>query len=155
ARARTKLGDLADRIYLTSEALEQATRPALAARHASRFVQAGVTRMADLCCGAAGDLLAFATAERALLAVDRDPLVCEIARANLAALGLDRYARVDCADVTRIEASDLQEVDGVFIDPARRSSRGRTFDPGSYSPPFGFVLDLPRSVAATGAKLAP
>jgi len=43
----------------------------------------------------------------------------------------------------------------VFVDPARRTGRGRTFDPRAYSPPLGAVVEMSRSVAATGAKVAP
>jgi hypothetical protein len=43
----------------------------------------------------------------------------------------------------------------VFVDPARRSGRGRLLDPGQWSPPWSFVRGLPERVGAVGAKLAP
>jgi hypothetical protein len=53
-------------------------------------------------------------------------------------------------------AVDLSTFDAVFCDPARRSATGRRlFDPASYSPPWDFVVDLPRRVPGTVLKLAP
>jgi hypothetical protein len=46
-------------------------------------------------------------------------------------------------------------VDGVFCDPARRTSSRRVFDPSSYSPPWDFVSSLPSRVPRTVLKLAP
>lgn len=151
SRARPRLGDLADRLFLTDDGLQQATRPAVAARHASRY--AGTTGpVLDLCCGVGLDLLALATAGHRVTGVDRDALTVEVARANVGALGLSERADVRCADVTEV---DLSGAGAVFVDPARRSGRGRTFDPRSYSPPFDVVLEMADRVPATGAKLAP
>jgi SAM-dependent methyltransferase len=152
ARGRAKLGDLADRVFLTDDGLQQATRPAVAARHAERYVAAGAAPVLDLCCGIGGDLIALAGAGVRVTGVDSDPLTAAVARANLAVLGLDDVADVRCADVA---ALDVTSAGGLFIDPARRGSRGRTFDPRAYSPPFGAVLELAGRVPATGAKLAP
>lgn len=152
ARARDKLGGLAERLFLTDEGLQQATRPAVAARHARRYADLGVSAAVDLCCGIGGDLLALAGAGLRVTGVDRDPLTCEVARANVDALGLGDRASVRCADVTDV---DLADVDAVFVDPARRGARGRTFDPRAYSPPFDAVVGMAAAVPATGAKLAP
>jgi hypothetical protein len=51
---------------------------------------------------------------------------------------------------------DLDGVDGVFADPARRrAGRGRVMDPRSWSPPWGFISALPSRVPRTVLKLAP
>ena len=153
ARARHRLGGLADRLYLTPDGLEQLTRPEVAARHAGRYAAA-----IDLCCGVGGDLTALAAAARGRLAVtgvDRDPLAVEVARANLAVLGLADHADVRVGDVPGDVDDDLAGADGVFVDPARRSGRGRALDPRTWSPPWDTVLDLARRVPATGAKTAP
>ncbi|HEX6935718.1 MAG TPA: methyltransferase domain-containing protein [Actinomycetes bacterium] len=152
ARAKAKLGDLADRLFLTDDGLQQASRPAVAARHARRYADAGTSPLLDLCCGIGGDLLALAGAGLRVTGVDRDPMTVEVARANVEALGLAGRADVRCADVTDV---DLTGTTGVFVDPARRGSRGRTFDPRAYSPPFDAVLAMAAQVPATGAKLAP
>lgn len=153
ARARVKFGDVADRLFFTEDGLQQATRPAVAARHAQRFTAAGPTGpVLDLCCGIGGDLIALASSGLAAVGVDRDPLTAATAEANLAALGLAGRASVQVADVENV---DLVGAGGVFVDPARRSARGRTFDPAAYSPPYDAVLAMAAAVPATGAKLAP
>jgi SAM-dependent methyltransferase len=152
ARARPKLGAQAGRLFLTEDGLQQATRPAVAARHAQRYVAAGAGSVLDLCCGIGGDLLAMADAGLRVTGVDRDPLTCAVAAANLAELGLSARAEVRCADVAGVPLAGAQ---AVFVDPARRTARGRTFDPRAYSPPFDTVLATAADVPATGAKLAP
>ena len=154
ARGRRKFGAEADRMFFTPDGLEQATRPAVAALHAARFASAGVTRIADLCCGIGGDLPRLAGVADTVLGVDRDPLTAEVARTNLDVLRVGSRAEVRCEDVTGL---DLAGWSGAFIDPSRRGGPGgrRTFDPSAYSPPYDFVLDLATRVPATGAKLAP
>lgn len=152
ARAATKFGDLAGRLFFTEDGLQQATRPEVAALHAGRYVEAGVSRVLDLCCGIGGDLLPLAAAGVGVTGVDRDPLTAAVASANVEVLGLGTRASVVVADATEV---DLAGVEAVFVDPARRSARGRTFDPRAYSPSFAAVLAMAAAVPATGAKLAP
>lgn len=152
ARGRAKFGELAGRLLFTDDGLQQATRPAVAALHAGRFAAEGSTAVLDLCCGIGGDLIAMAQAGLRVTGVDREPLTCAVAEANVAELGLAEWAGVRCADVAEV---DLAGAAAVFVDPARRSSRGRTFDPRAYSPPFDAVLEMARAVPATGAKVAP
>ena len=152
ARAHGKFGDSADRLYFTAQGLEQATRRPVAQLRARRYAAGGLRRVADLGCGVGGDALALASAGVAVLAVERDPLVAEVAQANAAALGLADGVEVRCADVTEV---DLGGCDAAYCDPARRTERGRTFDPAAWSPPWSFLLDLVRRVAAVGVKVAP
>ncbi len=152
ARGRAKFGDLADRLLFTEDGLQQATRPAVAALHAGRFAAAGAGTVLDLCCGIGGDLIAMASAGLRVEGVDHDPLTCAVAAANVSELGLAERATVRCADVAEV---DLAGATAVFVDPARRTGRGRTFDPRAYSPPFDSVLEMARAVPATGAKVAP
>jgi SAM-dependent methyltransferase len=153
ARARGKLGDAAARLWFTPDGLEQATRPGVAAGHAERFARAAVERVADLCCGIGGDLVPLAGAARSgAVGVDRDPLTAAVAAANAAVLGAGERVELRCEDVA---VTDLAGVGGVFVDPARRGGGRRALDPGSWSPPFSFVLDVAARVPATGAKLAP
>lgn len=151
ARAVPKAGDRAGLLFFTDEGLQQATRRAVAERHAQRYAGSDGPVL-DLCCGVGLDLLALAGAGLRVTGVDRDPLTVEVARANLDVLGLSARADVRCADVTDV---DLAGAAAVFIDPARRTARGRSFDPRSYSPSFDTVLGIAAGVPATGAKLAP
>lgn len=106
-RAVAKFGpEDAYRMYFTPNGVEQATRTSVATHRASRFAAlGGVRRVADLCCGIGGDAIALARAGIGVLAVDRDPLTAEVARANAEALGLTALIEVRCADVTDIDTS--------------------------------------------------
>lgn len=152
ARARAKFGDDAALLWFTAEGLEQATRPVVARHRARRLAALDVRRVVDLCCGIGGDLPQLAAVAESTVGVDRDPLTCAVAEANLDVLGLADRARVEQAEVTGV---DLAAVDAAYVDPARRGARGRTFRPEQFSPPFSFVLELLARVPATAAKLAP
>jgi SAM-dependent methyltransferase len=165
-RAVAKFGAAAARMYFTPDGLEQATRASVARLRAERFRDAGVRRVADLCCGVGADTLAFAAAGIAVLAVDRDPLTCAVLAANAAALGLADLIEVRHADVTDLldgtGAPDgsgaelsLAGCDAAFLDPARRTARGRVFDPEAYAPPWSFALALAERVPMTAVKVAP
>ncbi|WP_328468164.1 class I SAM-dependent methyltransferase [Streptomyces sp. NBC_00448] len=142
----------AARMYFTPDGVEQATRASVAAHRAERFRALGVRRLADLCGGIGGDAVALARAGIEVLAVDRDPLTCAVARANAQSLGLADRIEVRCADVAEVDTAGY---DAVFVDPARRSGRGRTFDPEAYSPPLSWALAAARTVPHAAVKVAP
>ncbi|MFE1234440.1 SAM-dependent methyltransferase [Streptomyces sp. NPDC058745] len=152
-RAVAKFGaEDAHRMYFTPNGVEQSTRATVGAYRAERFWELGVRSVADLCGGIGGDAIAFARAGISVLAVDRDPLTAEAARANAAALGLDGLIEVRCADVTEI---DTAPYDAVFVDPARRGGRGRIFDPEAYSPPLSWATEAARKARHAALKIAP
>lgn len=153
ARGEAKFGPFADSLFLTRAGLEQATRLPVAARHAQRFAAAGLRSVADLGCGIGADSLAFASLGLAVTAVEADELTAAAATLNL--MPFDD-ARVVHGDAT---TADLDGVDGVWLDPARRdtSSSGtrRLFDPEAFSPPLSFVESLADAGRAVGVKLGP
>ncbi|MGV9243265.1 THUMP-like domain-containing protein [Streptomyces sp. NPDC003710] len=152
-RAAAKFGDEdARRMFFTANGVEQSTRTTVAAHRAARLRALGVTSVADLCCGIGGDAIAFARAGIRVLAVDRDPLTAEVARANAEALGLSALIEVREADVTRV---DVSSYDAVFVDPARRGGRGRIFDPEAYSPPLSWAVATARAAPRAALKVAP
>ncbi|WP_459182921.1 class I SAM-dependent methyltransferase [Streptomyces sp.] len=151
-RAAAKFGEDAYRMYFTPNGVEQATRKPVADYRADRFRALGVRRLADLCCGIGGDAIAPARAGIEVLAVDRDPLTCAVARANAEALGLGALIEVRCADVTEV---DTGAYDAVFVDPARRGGRGRIFDPEAYSPPLSWAVGAARKAPYAALKIAP
>ncbi|WP_413093679.1 THUMP-like domain-containing protein [Streptomyces nitrosporeus] len=153
-RAVAKFGaEDAYRMFFTPAGVEQATRATVAAHRAGRFAgPGGVRSVADLCCGIGGDAIALARAGVSVLAVDRDPLTAETARANAEALGLQDRIEVRCADVTEIDTSAY---DAVFVDPARRGGRGRIFDPEAYSPPLSWATDAASRAPRAALKIAP
>ena len=69
-RGEAKFGAFAAGMLFTPDGLEQATRLEVAARHAQRYVSAGVDRVVDLGCGIGSDAMAFASFEREVVGVD-------------------------------------------------------------------------------------
>ncbi|MEV0177836.1 methyltransferase domain-containing protein [Streptomyces sp. NPDC050625] len=152
-RAAAKFGaEDAERMFFTPNGVEQSTRTSVAAYRAGRLRELGVTSVADLCCGIGGDALALARAGIRVLAVDRDPLTAEVARANAEALGLGELIEVREADVTEVDTSSY---DAVFVDPARRGGRGRIFDPEAYSPPLSWAVGAASAARVAALKIAP
>ncbi|MFE9662258.1 methyltransferase domain-containing protein [Streptomyces sp. NPDC005955] len=152
-RAVAKFGAVdAARMLFTPDGVEQATRTSVATYRARRMRESGVTSVADLCCGIGGDAIALARAGIRVLAVDRSPLTCAVARANARALGLTELIEVREADVTEVATDGY---DAVFVDPARRGGRGRIFDPEAYSPPLSWAVDAVRTAGRGALKIAP
>lgn len=136
-RAVAKFGDDAARMYWTPDGLEQATRRSVAEHRAARLRAADLHTLIDLGCGVGGDLIATARAGLTVVGVDIDPVRVAVAQANLDALGLG--GAVAERDATSI---DLSPFDVAYADPARRSARGRSFNPDDWSPPWSLVEQL-------------
>ncbi len=159
-RARVKFGADAERMWFTPDGLEQATRTQVAAHRAarvSRWLAAARSRtppgpavgtVLDAGCGIGGDLVALARSGAVVAGIDLDPVRVGVAEANLHALDLPGAVRV--GDATTL---DLSPFDVVFADPARRTARGRTFDPDAYLPPWSWLEGLLTRPAC--AKVAP
>lgn len=153
SKARVKFGPFADRMVFTPAGLEQATRLKLAGLHAQRFTRAGIKKVADLGCGIGADSLALASAEIEVTAVEMDETTAAAATLNLMPWPT---ATVVNADATEF---DLTGFDGVWLDPARRttdtSGTSRIFDPEAFSPPLSFVESLADRGLAVGVKMGP
>ncbi|WP_460774503.1 class I SAM-dependent methyltransferase [Microbacterium sp. GXF7504] len=149
-RARAKFGELADRMLFTRAGLEQATRLEVAALHASRFRNAGLATVADLGCGLGGDALGFAGLGMRVLAVDADEITAALAAYNLAPYDAEvRHSRA--------EEVDLSSVDGLWLDPARRTAgHGETKRVGAdeYTPSLDWAFATADRIP-TGIKLGP
>ena len=152
AKAVTKFGDFAGRLLYTEAGLEQATRLSVAALHAGRYRDAGLELVADLGCGIGADALALSAIGLTVTAVERDEVTAVIATYNLAAFP-DAVVEQGAA-----EDFDVERVDAVYLDPARRSSghsnTSRLTDPADYSPSLAFAFDLAARMP-TGIKLGP
>ncbi|MFG1618653.1 methyltransferase domain-containing protein [Nonomuraea wenchangensis] len=148
-RARAKFGEDAEVMFFTPHGLEQSTRKEVAEHRARRLAGASVI---DVCCGVGGDLLALARAGCTVTAVDIDPLTVAVARANAEALGVADRVSVVVGNAGAVRPEDY---DVLFADPARRTGRGRTFDPLAYSPPWPTVLDLVARADRACVKVAP
>ncbi len=135
-------------MFFTRPGLEQASSEVIARHRSRRYANA--ERVADLCCGIGGDLIALAAGRR-VLAVDRDPLHLRIALANADVYGVAAGLTTVHDDVRDVE---LMGVDAVFIDPARRTG-GRRLRAGDSEPPLDWCLAVAERVAAVGIKAAP
>jgi SAM-dependent methyltransferase len=157
-RARATFGSDADRLVLTADTLEQAGRPALAARRAARLL-GGLDRAADLGCAAGTDAVALARAGASVVAVDRDPLARELTTANAVALGVADRVEVRDADVVDLVAAaadgSVAGCPSATLDPARRAGGRRQLDPDRWSPPWPTVRALLARVPVSVVKVAP
>src|SRR6478752_9409199 len=95
----------AGEMYFTRAGYEQSSSEVAARHRALRF--GGYARIADLCTGIGGDLIALAEIAP-VLAVDRDPLHLEIACANADIFGVGSGVTGLIADV---QAVDLTGID--------------------------------------------
>lgn len=180
--AAAKFGDFAARMLFTQDGLQQATRLPVAAGHARRFREAGLTHVADLGCGLGGDALALASLGLEVIAVDADEGAAAAATMNLtpfpeaevrhttaeafvAEMGLtigqpdepDGTDRTDGADRTD-GPGGAPAGWGLWLDPARRDAgRGHSADGASrriWDPEsFSPPLSFVTSLAATGIPL--
>ena len=152
-KAEAKFGEFARQMIFTKAGLEQATRLTVAARHAQRFAEAGIGHVADLGCGLGADAMALASLDLVVTAVEMDEATAACATMNLIPF---RNATVVHADATSVS---LEGVDGVWLDPARRttstSGTKRIWDPEDFSPPLSFVESLAGSGRAVGVKMGP
>lgn len=147
----------ASEMLFTALGQQQMTADALSIYKAGRL-PSGVRSIADLCCGLGGDSLHLPP-EVAVAGVDRDLETLRAYRYNNhvfragGAPGAAFTAAV-LADVTRFEA----RVDGIFIDPARRTleaSKGeRDFD-AEPEPGWSALTDIVRRFGDAVLKLGP
>ncbi len=155
ARASAKFGPFAGRMLFTEAGLEQATRLRVAALHAGRFQSAGLSRIADLGCGIGADAMAMAALDLDVTAVDIDEVTAAIASYNLA---LWPNATVVHADAASFDLDAGGDFDGVWLDPARRTSghknTSRITNPADFSPSLDFAFGLGERLP-TGVKLGP
>ncbi len=147
-RGEVKFGPFAQRMLFTAEGLEQASRLRVAAVHAGRFAAAGLTRVADLGCGIGGDAMAMAALDLRVTAVERDEATAAIAAYNLSPFPAARVVHGDAL------AQPLDDVDAVWLDPARREGASRLASPDDWSPSLTRALAIARERPA-GIKLAP
>lgn len=164
-RARSKFDAelIAAGLLFTQAGLEQATRARVAAMHASRFTAAGCDSVADLGCGIGAESLALLTAGIAVHPVERDPFTARLAEHNLAVAaqltGLPA-PQVRIADAEHLDAElwSTSGINGVFLDPARRTAghgeTTRLTSPQDYSPSLDFAFELAARMP-TGVKLGP
>ena len=151
-RAKSKFGEFANQMLFTEAGLEQASRLAVAAHHADRFLKHGITSVTDLGCGIGADSLAFATMGLRVVAVEKDPETAALAAFNLAPF---ENAKVELGDAEEFNP----DTQALWFDPARRNLETKTesrqmVSPSDFSPDLDWVFSQARS-KPTGVKLGP
>jgi hypothetical protein len=136
-------------MFFTRPGLEQASSELTARHRAGRYPDAA--RLADLCCGIGGDLLALGGGGREVLAVDTSELHLRMAVHNAGVYDAAKGVRSWHGDV---RDALLDGVDAVFVDPARRTGAGR-LRAGDSEPPLPWCFALTERVPAVGIKAAP
>ncbi len=146
-RAREKFA-LAGQMFFTRKALEQASDEQVAAYKASRFPPG--CGAIDLCCGIGGDLLALARTRPFCRGYDTDPVMVELARANLKLLAAGEYYVSECdARAVAVEGRPWH------CDPDRRAGKQRTTTGDFFSPPLESLEQLLKENPEAAIKLAP
>ncbi len=159
-RARRRGFPEADRLFVTPDALAQATSPLLAGFHASLLAPLG--RVVDVACGLGFDTLALARAGLDVLAIERDPVRLTLARANADVLGVRERITFSLGDATESYLSDWP---AIFYDPARRTAPSAPNNGGAsvrhsadserYEPPLSLLDTWRTEGKAMVAKLSP
>ena len=153
---------LAANLYLTREALEQATSYEVAAYRAERYrTQINPTTVLDLGCSVGSDTMALASVAPTL-GIDRDLLRLRMAAVNFETLSKlageigqihpCRFLQANLDDPLPIAVAPGT---ALFFDPARRADQRRIFSVDDYQPPLSTIAEwLPR-FPALGVKLSP
>jgi THUMP domain-like len=129
-RAAAKFADPSGWLF-TDDALQQATAEPVAKHRARRLAGA---RVHDATCSIGSELAALRNSATYVVGSDLDPVRLAMARHN-----------VGDVDLCRADALHPVTRDAVMVvDPARRQSGRRRFDPRDYSPPLDQVLDIYR-----------
>lgn len=162
ALAERRHGIDADRLLLTRDGLEAATRPIVADYRAHLLTRAGARRVVDLTGGLGFDTAAFLRAGLQVTCVERDPVVATYLRHNCPEAHVVHDDATADSVLPELLAT-LDETDVVFVDPARRdpaagrdalTARARPErDPDRWSPPWTWVRAIAHPRVA--AKVAP
>jgi hypothetical protein len=141
----------ADRLYLTRQALEQATSFELSSYRAERFRQ--FPYIADLGCSIGGDTFALAQIAPTI-GLDIDLLRLSMASANHLALGLSQNTQLIQSNLTFSLPFKVRSV-ALFFDPARRAGDHRFFSVQQYQPPLSIIQSWLPDFPSLGVKISP
>jgi hypothetical protein len=171
-KAATKLGERAGGMYLSARGLEQATRTSVGDWRAARLRDLGVPGVIDLTAGLGADAMAFAAAGLQVVAVERDAETARYLAHNLgASVGAgstpDAVGAVTPSgtSIPQVIVGDAVELAAdliaahpefaVYLDPARRTSTGRSWRLADLTPPWEFVTGLLAQDLPVVVKLGP
>jgi hypothetical protein len=141
----------ADKLFLTRQALEQASSFEISSYRAKRFQH--FPCIADLGCSIGGDTFALAQVA-STIGLDNDLLRLSMASANLLALGLSAATRLiqsNLIDALPIKSRSI----ALFFDPARRAGDHRFFSVQQYQPPLSIIQHWLPDFLSLGVKISP
>ena len=151
-RAQEKFGEFAAGMLFTPAGLEQATRLEVAALHAQRFLNAGITELSDLTAGIGADALAMSSLGLAVTAYDLDETTAAVATVNLRMFPGSKVLHANSLE-TPLPANPKH---GVWADPARRDERGkRRHQAADYQPTLEQIVAHAGPDRALGIKVGP
>lgn len=151
-RARHKLPRLyAARCIIPPRAFEQSSSQECALR---KDIAGG--RLLDLTCGLGIDTIAFAERFERVVSLERDEVLAEVVRHNIALLGIENV-EVITTSAEEYVMSTTEQFDWVFADPDRRSDKGnKMVCLEDCSPNIATLLPHLRRIARRiGLKLSP
>ncbi len=144
----------ADRMYFEREALEQASSYEVSSYRLGRYRP--FDHVVDLGCSAGGDTLSLAqAAQKQAVGLDLDELRLNMARANLAALGLAEKTVFLLANLASPLPFRIDTSLGLFFDPARREQGRRIFSVRLYRPSLDIIRSWLPYRPALGVKISP
>jgi hypothetical protein len=142
----------AERMYLTREALEQASAWDVSTYRCVRFQP--FKQVVDLGCSIGGDTLALSRVT-SVVGIDIDQLRLAMARANAQAIYPFSSIAFFQADVSkRLPVSPHPNL-GLFFDPARRRDGSRIYSIHDYQPPLEILEKWLPQYPAIGVKISP
>lgn len=141
SKAVQKLGSLGNQLLFKGELLEQASQAAISKHRAELF--RGCRHVLEVGTGTGADSAALAAVAKEVTSIECDPQRALLAKANLDLLGINNVKVLVGEFGDLIRSLDLNNFDGLFADPARRSRSGeRKREANEYSPPLQTLLDL-------------
>lgn len=119
-KARTKLPSYYEALcIIPSIGFEQCS-----SEQTSETKQVGGDLCIDLTCGLGVDTLRFSKQFNRVIALERDPMMAQIARVNFARMGV-RNVEVICSSAEEFIASCSLKADLIYADPDRRGEKGK------------------------------
>jgi SAM-dependent methyltransferase len=142
----------AERMYLTRDALEQASNWEVSIYRCKRFQS--FEQVVDLGCSIGGDTLALSRVT-SVVGIDIDQLRLAMARANAQAIYPFSSITFFQADITKHLPVCPHPRLGLFFDPARRRDGSRIYSIHDYQPPLEILEKWLPQYPTIGVKISP
>jgi hypothetical protein len=144
---------LADRMYFSRPALEQATPHEVSTYRSERYRE--FDYLADLACSIGGDTISLGSIAPTI-GIDLDAVRLAMARANIRALGkADRVMFLQADLTASLPLASMPSNLALFFDPARRTGSRRVFSVNDYTPPLATIEGWLARFKAMGVKISP